>query len=60
MLDKKVIKVFKKEGFIKAWQRGHKSLRKPQHDLGIGDAVRCVGQDYLGNKYYEDLKGECK
>lgn len=55
MLGPKFIKLVKKDGFIRTYQRAHKAVRDNQHLGGLVDAVQCVGQDQFGNRYYEDF-----
>jgi NADH:ubiquinone oxidoreductase subunit len=56
LLSGKFWKVFKKEGFIKAWERGRATRVRPIHDnTGARDVVPLVGTDPLGNRYYEDF-----
>ena len=55
MLTPKFIKLVKKDGFMRTWQRGHKAIRNTQLLGGHADAVKCVGQDQFGNRYYEDF-----
>jgi len=55
MLSPKFIKLVRKDGLMRTWMRGHKAIRETQYTGGHGDAVKCVGQDQFGNRYYEDF-----
>ena len=55
MMSNKFITLVRKDGLMKTWQRGHKAVRDTQQTGGLVDAVKCVGQDQFGNKYYEDF-----
>lgn len=59
-LSPKFIKLVKKDGIIKTLQRGHKAIRDTQQTGGLVDAVKCVGQDQFGNKYYQDFEVDRK
>jgi len=53
LLSGKYVKVFRKEGFIRALLKG-KNARHAQDVGGNQDVVPLVGMDRFGNKYYED------
>ena len=55
MLSQKFWKSVFKDGFIRTYQRGHRTHRNAQYMAGHTGLVKCVGQDRFGNKYYEDL-----
>ena len=40
MLTPKFIKLVKKDGFMRTWQRGHKAIRNTQLLGGHADAVK--------------------
>ena len=55
MFSPKFAKLIKKDGWLRTYQRGHKAIRNTQNTGGHADAVKCVGQDQFGNRYYEDF-----
>ena len=56
LLSGRFYKVWKKEGFIKAWERGRSARFRPILDnCGTKDhIVPLVGVDIHGNRYYEE------
>ena len=59
LLSGKFYKVFKSEGFIRAWERGRAARFKPILDnCGTKDVVPLVGTDVHGNRYYEDYDAD--
>lgn len=56
ILSGKFYKVWKVEGFMRAWERGRAGRIKNLHDnCGARDVVPLVGTDQYGNRYYEDF-----
>ena len=55
MLTSKFFKLVRKDGFLRTYLRGHKTIRNDQYLGGHIDAVKCVGQDHYGNRYFEDF-----
>lgn len=45
----------KKDGFLRTYIRNHQTSRHAQYAGGHAGAVKCVGQDEFGNRYYEDF-----
>lgn len=43
-----------KEGFIRTYIRPHQNTNHSHHAGGHHGAIKCVGTDEFGNKYYED------
>ena len=60
MLTPKFWKLVRRDGFLRTYVRGHKTVRNDQYIGGHEDAVVCVGQDQFGNQYYEDFGVDCK
>ena len=59
LLSGKFYKVWKAEGFIRAWERGRAGRFKNLHDnTGVRDVVPLVGKDVYGNRYYEDFHAD--
>ena len=55
----KFYKVWKIEGFIRAWERGRAARFKNILDnCGTNDVVPLVGTDVYGNRYYEDFEAD--
>ena len=54
MMTTKYWKLIKTDGFWRTYQKGHKAVRATANQGGHSGAVKCVGQDNFGNKYYED------
>jgi len=55
MLTPKFWKLVKRDGFLRTYIRGHKTIRNDQYLGGHEDATKCVGQDQFGNRYFEDF-----
>lgn len=59
LLSGKFLKVFLKEGFVRAWERGRASrMRNIMDNTGSRDVVPLVGTDVYGNRYYEDFHAD--
>ena len=59
LLSGKFYKVWKIEGFIRAWERGRAARFRPILDnCGVREIVPLVGTDVHGNRYYEDFKAD--
>ena len=59
LLSGKFYKIWKKEGLIKAMERGRMVRFRNIHDnAGTRDVVPLAGMDVHGNRYYEDLHGD--
>ena len=59
LMTGKFYKVWKKEGFIRAWERGRAARFKNILDnCGSKDVVPLVGVDVHGNRYYEDYEAD--
>ena len=58
MMTPKFWKLVKKDGFLKTYQRGHKTIRHSQYLGGHNDALKPVGRDEFGNTYFEDLAAD--
>ena len=54
MLSPKFWALVKKDGFMRTYTRMHAASRHSHYAGGNHAAVKCVGQDEFGNKYYED------
>ena len=54
-LGYKFWKIFRKEGLMETVHRGKMFKLHPHEKGGWIDAVRCVGTDEFGNKFYEDF-----
>ena len=55
MLTPKFWKLIKRDGFLWTYLRGHKQTRNDQYIGGHEGALKPVGEDEYGNKYYEDF-----
>ena len=55
MLTPKFWTLVRRDGFIRTYIRGHKTLRNDQYIGGHEGPVKCVGQDEFGNRYFEDF-----
>jgi len=55
MLAPKFWKLVKRDGFLRTYIRGHKTVRNDQYLGGHEGPVECVGQDQFGNSYFEDF-----
>lgn len=55
LLGPKFPKIMRKEGLMRAILRGKPNKMHPHEKAGWDEAVRCVGIDEVGNRYYEDF-----
>jgi NADH:ubiquinone oxidoreductase subunit len=56
ILSGRFYKIWKSEGFIRAWERGRAArFRHMLDNCGSKDVVPLVGTDVYGNRYYEDF-----
>lgn len=59
LLSGKFMKVFHKDGFVRAWERGRAArMRNIQDNTGCREVVPLTGVDLYGNRYYEDFYGD--
>ena len=54
ILTPKFWKIFKTEGLIYTIKKPHRANRNNQYHGGYEDALKPVGEDQYGNRYYED------
>lgn len=55
ILTPKFWKIVKHEGVLHAYKKPHRTNRNNQYHGGYEGALKPVGEDQFGNKYYEDL-----
>ncbi len=55
LLSPKFWAIMRKEGLMRAILRGKPNKLHVQEKAGWDEAVRLVGSDELGNRYYEDF-----
>ncbi|KRX05083.1 hypothetical protein PPERSA_06717 [Pseudocohnilembus persalinus] len=60
MLTPKFAKHVRDYGFLQTYTRGHKANRHPHYIAGsrADGYVKCVGQDEMGNRYYQDWEAD--
>ena len=55
MLTPKFWKLVKRDGFLRTYIRGHKTIRNDQYLGGHEDSPKSFGQDQFGKRYFEDF-----
>ncbi len=55
ILTPKFWKLVQRDGFLHTYIRPFKNIRDDQYAGGHEGPVKCVGQDDLGNRYFEDF-----
>ncbi len=56
MMTPKFWRLVKKDGFLRTYIRPHQGSRHAHYAGGHAGAVKMVGQDEFGNKYFEDFE----